>query len=302
MNQKLVIKPDYPLSDLNSWKVGGKADFFCEPETKEDVFWALKWAKEQNQALTFLGQGTNVLISDKGVRGLTIRLSKLKGIKSYKEKGHLHIKALAGTPKADIMRVFTQHLLAPALFLCGLPGDVAGGVVMNAGVGQDIVPKEFKDIVVQVTVIRDNKTIVVPKTDIKWGYRFSKGWGPGLIYEVNLSWPIKPLPALHSRLREMALKRVKSQPLQSLSAGSVFKNPAEGEKAGALIEECGLKGQKKGQAQVSKKHGNFILNTGGAKAEDMHRLIQLMQDKVQEKHNIWLEPEIQYIGEWPSST
>ena len=317
-----IIKPDYPLSNLNSWKVGGKASFFCEPKNQEDILLALKWAKENKQPLTFLGQGTNVLISDKGIKGLTIRLSKLTGITSYKKNNRLYIKALAGTFKADIMQVFAKHQLAPALFLCGLPGDVAGGVVMNAGVGQDISPKEFKDIVDNVTVIKfpwDPKQTqshapslkpntnpfhisIVPKKNIKWSYRLSQGWGPGLIYEVSLSWPLKPLPTLKSRLREMALKRVKSQPLQSLSAGSVFKNPKTGEKAGALIEACGLKGHKIGQAQVSEKHANFILNLGGAKAENIHHLIQLIQKKVKETHDIKLEPEIKYIGEWPSSS
>ncbi len=299
-NQRPVIKPDHPLSDCNSWKVGGTADFFCEPENKEDIFLALKWAEENRHPVTLLGQGTNVLVSDKGVRGLTIRLSKLKGMESHEEKGRFYIRALAGTSKADIMQVFAKRLLAPALFLCGLPGDVAGGVVMNAGVGQDIFPKEFKDIVDKLTVIRDGQTIVVPKEDIKWGYRFSEGWGPGLIYEVDLSWPLKPLPNLPQRLREMALKRAKSQPLQSLSAGSVFKNPETGKKAGALIEECGLKGQKKGPAQISEKHGNFILNKGDAKAMDIHHLIQLIQDKIWQKHNIWLAPEVRYMGEWPA--
>ena len=293
-----LIKHNYPLSSLNSWKVGGSADFFCEPSNKSDIFFALRWAKENNHPVTCLGQGTNLLISDKGVRGLTIRLSKLKNIKSYQEQECLHIKALAGTPKAQVMQVFAKQKLAPALFLCGLPGDVAGGVVMNAGVGQSMFPKEFKHIVEEITVIDARDLRVVSKKDIKWGYRSSEGWGPGLIYEVHLSWPLKPLLDLPKHLREMALKRAKSQPLQSLSSGSVFKNPTEGLKAGALIEQCGLKGYKIGGAKVSEKHANFVLNQGGAKAEDIHLLIQLIKSKVWEKHHIHLEPEVKYIGQW----
>ena len=294
-----LIKHNYSLSSLNSWKVGGQADFFCEPSNKSDIFFAFKWAKENKQAVTFLGQGTNVLISDKGVRGLTIRLSKLKGMESYQAQGRIHIKALAGTSKAQVMQVFAKHRLAPALFLCGLPGDVAGGVVMNAGVGQSIFPKEFEHIVEDITVIDEKNLRVVSNKDIKWGYRLSEGWGSGLIYEVHLSWPLKPLLDLPKQLREMALRRAKSQPLQSLSSGSVFKNPTENKKAGALIEQCGLKGHRIGGAEVSKKHANFVLNQGGAKAEDIHRLIQWIQDKVWEKHHIRLEPEVKYIGQWP---
>ena len=295
------IISNYPLSELNSWKVGGNADFFCEPANKEEIFFILKWAKEKKLPVTYLGQGTNVLISDKGVRGLTIRLAKLKGMESYKSNNHLHIKAKAGTLKAQLMQVFAKHQLAPALFLCGLPGDVAGGVVMNAGVGQNLFPKEFKDIVKAVTVIKTAdplSDLQVLKADITWGYRFSEGWGPGLIYEVHFSWPLEPLPDIPQRLRKMALKRAQSQPLQALSAGSVFKNP-EGKKAGALIEQCGLKGHRIGSAQVSDKHGNFILNLGEAKALDIHHLIQFIQHKVREKHHVILEPEVKYIGDLP---
>ena len=327
-------------------------------KTKKIFFLPLKWAEEKKQLVTFLSGGTNVLISDQGVQGLVMQLSKLKAIESWEEKGRLYIKALTGTPKASLMRVFAQYKLTPALFLCGLPGDVGGGVVMNAGVGQDIFPKEFKDIVDWVKVIpflekdknknKDKtekptthlkakassdrtKMVLFKKEDIKWGYRFSQGWGPGLIYEVAFSWPlnltgfekgaafealssykvdikqekssktssVNPLPDLPARLRDMALKRAKSQPLQSSSAGSVFKNPKTGEKAGALIESCGLKGHRIGLAQISEKHANFIVTREGAKAEDIHHLIQLMRDKVFKKHSILLEPEIHYIGRWP---
>ncbi len=288
----------YSLSGLNSWKVGGSADFFCQPENKEEIFYYLQWAKKQNVPVTFLGGGTNVLISDSGVEGLVIGLQKLNTFKEWEENGRLCISALAGVSKARIMQIFLRHKLPPALFLCGLPGDVGGGVVMNAGVGQDISPKEFKDIVDWVKVIREDKLILIHHEGIQWEYRSSKGWSPGLIYEVGMSWPIDPSQDVPERLKEMALKRTQSQPLQSASCGSVFKNPSTGEKSGALIEQCGLKEYQIGQACISKKHANFIVNMGGATAMDIHRLIQHVQKTVKEKFNILLEPEVKHIGRW----
>ncbi len=288
----------YSLSGLNSWKVGGKADFFCQPENKEEIFYYLQWARKQNRLVTFLGGGTNVLISDKGIEGLVIGLQKLKTFREWEEADRLHINALAGVSKSQIMQIFLKHKLAPALFLCGLPGDVGGGVVMNAGVGQDIFPKEFKDIVDWIRVIKEDKIVLIKKEEIKWEYRLSKGWGPGLIYEVGMSWPVEPLPDVQERLKNMALKRTQSQPLQSASCGSVFKNPLTGEKSGALIEQCGLKGYQIGQACISKKHANFIVNMGGATAIDIHQLIQYTRKTVQEKYNILLEPEVKYLGRW----
>ncbi len=307
--------PDYPLQELNSWKVGGRADFFGQPKNREEILHYLRWAKQKKLPVTFLGGGTNVLISDKGVEGLVVSLTQLSSFQEYKEDGRLRVRALAGFSKARLMQIFLRHKLAPALFLCGLPGDVGGGVVMNAGAGQNIFPKEFKDIVDWLKVIKvgekeftgkpDNNLIckqpaftVMRKDQIKWGYRFSEGWGPGLIYEVGMSWPLDPLPDLSARLKETALKRSASQPLQSASCGSVFKNPLTGEKAGALIEQCGLKGHQIGGAFVSKKHANFIVNTGDGSATDIHRLIQHVQKTVQQKRGVLLQPEVRFMGRW----
>ncbi len=292
------LKRCHPLQGFNSWKVGGSADFFYQPENQEDIFYSLQWARGKKLPVAVLGKGTNVLISDKGVEGLLIGLTKLQACREWEEKGRLHIIAQTGVSKAKIMQIFLQHKLAPALFLCGLPGDVGGGVVMNAGVGQGIFPREFKDIVDWVKVIREDKIVLIHSGDMKWKYRFSEGWEPGLIYEVGMSWPMNPVPDLPVRLREMALKRSQSQPLQFASCGSVFKNPLTGEKSGALIEKCGLKGHRIGQAGVSKKHANFIINLGTATAMDIHQLIEYVRETVRRKSQVLLEPEVRYLGRW----
>jgi len=293
----LDIQKNINLKEWNSWKVGGKADFFCQPKNEQEVFNYLKWANKNKIPVTVLSGGTNVLISDQGVEGLVIHLKNLNKYQVEETNNRLCIKALAGVSKSEIMQCFLKYKLAPALFLCGLPGDVGGGVVMNAGIGKNISPKEFKDIVDWVKVIHDNQITNIKSKNINWAYRSSDSWGPGVIYEVGMSWPMEPTPDIDVLLRDMALKRSQSQPLRSASCGSVFKNPLNSnEKSGALIEKCGLKGYQIGQAFVSKKHANFIVNQGGAKAVDIHHLIQFIKKTVFDKFNILLETEVKYIG------
>ena len=302
------IQKNVSLKKFNSWKTGGLADFFCEPECLEDLIFALKWAKEQNLPVTALGGGTNILVSDQGVEGLVLSSKKLDKIKHYIKKDRLYILALAGVPKAQLFQIFLKYKLAPALFLCGLPGNTAGGVVMNAGIGDtDIVPREFGEIVDEVRVVKKEKLLSFFKKDLTWDYR--SGFSPqssqgenSLIYEVIMSWPNAPAEDLPHQVKQIALKRSKSQPLQSASSGSVFKNPPPPSAgAGFLIEKCGLKGQYEGTAVVSDKHANFIINSGGAKAEDIHKLIVFIQKQVEKKYNILLEPEVKYIGRWSYS-
>ena len=275
-----MLLTNHPLHTYNSWKVGGRAEFFCEPIDKKEVQYYLNWAEKQNHPITFLGDGTNVLISDKGIKGLVMSTKKLNSYQEDIQNNRLHITALCGVSKAKIMQIFLKHKLLPALFLCGLPGNVGGGVVMNAGIGEkDTVPREFTEIIDWIKIIKTNKIFTLQNKDIQWGYRFSKGWEPHLIYEVGMSWPIQPISSIASLLKEKALKRSRSQPLQSLSCGSVFKNPTTGEKAGFLIESAGLKNHQIGGAVVSEKHANFIVNTDKAKAMDIHLLIQHIQKK-----------------------
>lgn len=300
------IQTKVNLKNFNSWKVGGDADFFCVPETEIDILQSVEWAHQRSLPVTLLGGGTNVLISDKGVRGLLIHTVLLKNVKQWEDSERLCVSALAGVAKADVMKIFLKYQLAPALFLCGLPGGIAGGVVMNAGVAKQsesegkhlTLPSEFKDIVDWVKVIREGRLVHIKKEDIQWEYRFSSGWQPGVIYEVGMSWPKEPIENFTSLLQQIALRRARTQPLQSSSCGSVFKNPLSGKKAGQLIEQCQLKGYQIGGAIVSEKHANFIVNAGHAKAIHIHQLIQHIQQVVQKQTGVLLKPEIKYVGEW----
>ena len=290
------------LAPLTWWKIGGPAEYFSQPRSLDQLMAALNWAHVQNLPVTVLGGGSNVLIPDEGLQGLVLSLRELKGSQSEivpDPKGagveHLLVSAWAGTPKSDLTKLFLKHHLSPALFLCGLPGDLGGGVVMNAGVSEDIRPREFQEIVSWVEVAEAQKPLRRVEHDhIQWHYRQSQGWQPGVIVKVGLSWPMTPHPNLMAQVKAATRQRLQKQPLNWPSCGSVFKNPP-GHKSGALIEQAGLKGFAIGQAQVSELHANFIINRGGATAKDVKDLIAHVQKTVRDKFSLDLVTEVRFL-------
>ena len=285
------------LKEMNWWRLGGSAEFFCQPTTPDELKTALLWAKENQKNFSVLGGGTNILISDQGVRGLVISTSLLNSYSVKKRNHALLITCGSGLLKSQLMKVFKTYKLAPALFLSGLPGDVGGGIVMNAGVSRSFKPAEFSKIVKSFKTMSFDGSKTYLKEDIKWSYRQSSGWQKAVIYEVEFEWPLIEIADLNNQIKEELKKRRISQPLDKASCGSVFKNPYP-HFAGQLIEKAGLKGLKQGSAQVSEKHANFILNLGDAKAKDIHKLIQVIKKKVFEKFSVSLETEVHYMGFW----
>ena len=292
---KILEKED--LKKYNWWQTGGLAEYFCQPENKSDIKSALLWAKENNKKWTVLGSGTNVLISDKGVSGLVICTKKIQGYSVEKDKNTLFITCAAGALKSEAMKVFKKNKLAPAVFLSGLPGNVAGGVVMNAGTSKSLKPYEFSQIVHSIKTINEEGIQTYFKKDMEWSYRKTRGWGKSVIYEVKLAWPLQEEPNLNFQIKEEIKKRRDSQPLHQASCGSVFKNPLP-QFAGHLIEQAGLKGKQEGFAQISKKHANFIVNLGGASSKDIHKLICHTQKTISQLFQIQLETEVHYLGDW----
>ena len=295
----LKIQKQVSLNQWSWWKAGGPAEYFCLPQNLQEIKEACLWAKENHKPVTVLSGGTNVLISDLGIEGLVVGLKNLKGIQTNCTESELSVTALSGTPKHELLRVFSQEKLEPALFLCGLPGDVGGGVVMNAGISSSIFPKEFSQIVdwIKVFSLDTYDLKFFKKEDLNWSYRSCKGWDKGIIYEVGFRWPLKPVEEFSQKLKEMNKKRTRTQPLNQPSCGSVFKNPPE-DKAGRLIENSGLKGFSIGGAEVSSKHANFIINKGNATAQHIHQVIEYVQKKVQKDFGILLETEVHYLGSW----
>ena len=294
----LKISQNVNLAEYTSWMVGGNADHFCLPETLEDLKAAITYAKENNLAITILGGGTNVLVSDDGVAGLTICLRRLSKIASFEKDGKLHIEALAGTAKSELLKTFLKQKLAPALFLAGLPGDVGGGVVMNAGVAEAFVPREFMDFVDWVEVMTlDLQTIRLQKNQLNIKYRHTDGWQPHIIVNVGMSWPIATDLTILDKVREANKIRLTKQPLDMPSCGSVFKNP-EGHKAAQLIDSSGLKGFRVGDAQVSLKHANFIVNLENATAKNISDVIAHVQKTVENEKGVKLTTEVVRLGRW----
>lgn len=297
----MEMKRNAILADHTSWLVGGPAEYFCLPETLEDIQEAIRWADQGGLPLTFFGGGTNVLISDEGIPGMVMCLRRFAGVVSEEVDGRLQITANAGAAKSELLKIFLKQKLPPALFLAGLPGDVGGGVVMNAGVAEQFLPREFVEITDWVEVLRfENDQFKIHRFDrnqIQWEYRHSKGWQPGVIVRVGLSWPLEPDAAILDQVRAANKTRLSKQPLDMPSCGSVFRNPS-GHKAAQLIDGCGLKGYQIGDAQVSLKHANFIVNLGKATANDIWSLIEHVRRTVKDLHDVELQTEVVRLGKW----
>lgn len=294
----LSISKNVNLAQYTSWLIGGEAEYFCLPTTLDELREALAFAREHVLPVTILGGGSNVLISDRGISGLTIGLRRFSGVSSEVRDGKIFIECLSGTGKSELLKIFLKNQLAPALFLAGLPGDVGGGVVMNAGVAEMFEPREFMELVDSVDVMTAEGEIrTLAKSELNVRYRHTDGWQPHIVARVRISWPYEKKPEILNQVREANKIRLSKQPLDMPSCGSVFKNP-EGYKVAQLIDQCGLKGFRIGDAQVSLKHANFIVNLGEAKALDVWDLICHVQKTVKEQRGVDITTEVIRLGNW----
>ena len=294
----LQILANVNLAEYTSWMIGGNAEYFCLPKTIDELKMALFEAKKNNLKTTILGGGSNVLISDAGIKGLTICLRKFSQITSKIENDNLYIEALSGTAKSELLKLFLKNKLSASLFLAGLPGDIGGGVVMNAGVAENFTPREFMQLVDWIEVLDDNQNMKrIEKSNLKISYRHTEGFQPHIICKVGFSWPLEIDANVLQKVKDANLARLSKQPLDMPSCGSVFKNP-EGHKAAQLIDSCGLKGFQIGDAQVSLKHANFIVNINKATAMDTWNVMMHVQKTVLEKTNVSLSTEVVRLGEW----
>jgi UDP-N-acetylmuramate dehydrogenase len=291
------IRQDVALSGYTSWLIGGRAQFYAQPSNLDELKQSVEFAERKSMPITIFSGGSNVLISDQGIKGLVIHMSRFVGTLVEERDGRLIVTALAGTPKSELLKIFLKNQLEPALFLAGIPGDVGGGVVMNAGVSEAIRPKEFVEIVDWIRVLRGGGVKTFIREELNWKYRHCEGWQPGIIIEVGMSWPLKKDATILQKVRDANGVRLKKQPLDKPSCGSVFRNPP-GDSAGRLIESLGLKGFRIGDAQVSEKHANFIVNLGQATAKDTRHVIEHVQSEVKKKSGIGLQTEVVFLGAW----
>lgn len=289
---------DLELSNLNTLRVGGKARFFARPQMQDEIPELLNWAWKNGLPVAILGGGSNVLISDRGFEGLVIQTGGLSKIHFWEQSQDFYVCAQAGVKKAMLLKIYLEKKLPCAVFISGIPGEVGGGVIMNAGISHPIEFREFKDIVwlVKGFDLKGN-FFQMSHSALTFEYRLTKGLPQGVLTEVVLKCPNMPDVDVPQQVQAYLRWRAQTQPLELPNCGSVFKNPP-GQKAAYLIDQAGLKGYTMGGAQVSKKHANFIVNLGWAKAQDVKDLINYVQEVVYKRFQVVLEPEVRFFGHW----
>ena len=293
MNNKLLLDfpnalPDEPLSKHTSFRIGGPADVFLMPKRADELIEVLERCKMFGFPFTLIGDGTNVLVVDDGIRGIVVTTKQMNGYE-FTEDGRL--KAFAGARLGKLAEEACNRSFDGLAFASGIPGTVGGAVFMNAGA----YGSEIGDIVESV-VVYGNKKIVLSKEEMKFGYRRSVLQDDNkTLLEVNLQLKKGVKQDIRKKMTELNTRRKESQPLDSFSAGSTFKRPPGGF-ASELIDKAGLKGKQIGGARVSDKHAGFIINTGNASAKDVLELMEAVRRKVFESYGVCLEPEVRVLG------
>jgi UDP-N-acetylmuramate dehydrogenase len=288
------VKLGEPLSLYTSIRIGGKADWVVQPKNISEMKQLLDIMEGEKIPWFVLGRGSNLLVSDRGVRGIVFQISSPRPptiIRRYKN-GQVLLEVEAGFSLSRLVRFGIDHQLRGLEFLAGIPGSIGGAWTMNAG----SYGKEIQEITSYLKIISSRGRVIRKgKKQLSFGYRTLK-MEPG---EVILSGGIKLALGdgenIEKEARSLWSQRRAAQPLNRPSCGSVFKNP-QGDFAGQLIEKAGLKGVQRGGAQVSTRHANFIVNQGGARAKDVLYLMNLIRSRVRQQSGVLLEPEVRLWG------
>jgi UDP-N-acetylmuramate dehydrogenase len=287
------VKRNESLARYTSYQIGGAADVLVFPASQEDVLKTLEIARESGQPLFVMGGGTNLLIRDGGIRGVVLNFSKYLTEKVEELEDGSVLRAYAGMKMVRLSSAALERSLAGLEFAAGIPGTVGGGVVMNAG----SFGSEMKDILVCTTVVtKEGQLKTLERAGLKMGYREVSLPDGSTVLEAVVRLKRGNREVIHKTITDWNRKRQEAQPLDLPSAGSVFRNP-EGRKAKELIQEAGLSGYRVGGAQVSTKHGNFIVNSGGARASDVIAVIQAVQERVFKQFGVMLKMEVKIVGE-----
>lgn len=281
-----------PMSEHTSLGIGGPADFFFRPADVQDIRPIMQWIRENKLAFKVVGNGTNILVSDRGVRGAVLELSS--ACRDIRFEG-ARLVAPAGTKLGAALERAAQAGLSGLEATVGIPGTVGGSIVTNAGTDTG----SMGDLIEQI-IVMDERGEVFPiaREHLEYSYRYSSLMGSSLVVlEARLRLEPDEPREIRAKIERLRLKRAQRQPLRARSAGSVFKNP-EFIAAGKLLDRAGAKGMRIGDAQVSYKHANFIVNRGQATANDLRNLMEQLQALVLRTYGIWLEPEIEFVGDW----
>ncbi len=289
-----AVLTDEPMSRHTTFQIGGPADCFVMPSTVDEAISIVKTVKKYNVPFTFLGKGSNLLVMDKGIRGVVLNLSDEHfGKISYDESKDV-VKAQCGAAMTDVSKFAGSKSLTGIEFAVGIPGSIGGCIFMDAGAYDG----EMRNVVKSVTAVSpDGELKHFNNEEADFGYRHSVFQDNGdLILEVELQLKKGDSEKINARMADLTQRRESKQPLELPSAGSTFKRP-KGYFAGTLIDQTGLKGLTVGGAQVSKKHAGFVVNIGGATAQDVLDLIAEVQKRVYAAHGVMLYPEVRMLGE-----
>ena len=283
------VKRNVPLSGFTTFKIGGPAELMVIPRSADALSQTVKKCFESGITPFILGNGSNLLVADSGIKGVTLYIGALDGISL--EGGEI-IRCAAGVSVSRLCCFALENGLAGLEFAYGIPGSVGGAIYMNAGAYGG----EFSQVTAGCEFIdKDGELRRMEAADMQLSYRHSVfSENGGIVTAAFLRLHQGDSTEIRERMNGFLEQRRDKQPLQYPSAGSVFKRP-EGFYAGALIEQCGLKGKSIGGAQVSEKHAGFIINTGGATASDVLALIELIQKTVLKETGVLLEPEIKVV-------
>ena len=289
------IKVSEPLARYTSMKVGGPADFFIEVDTGAALTRVLMTLSRYKANFCLLGNGSNVLISDRGLRSAVIHLAGEFKQVEWREEGEIvRVKVGAAFAVTQLVREAARKGYSGMEFAEGIPGTMGGALFMNAGA----YGSELEKVIDQVDgFTREGERMRLSRNDMTFSYRDSHLPAGMVVTEVRLRLRQEDSAKVTSRVRELVTKRKASQPSGYPNSGSMFRNPP-GYFAGRLIEAAGLKGKRIGQAQISQRHGNFIVNLGGAKAEDVRRLMELARAEVRAQFGVELEAEVRLLGDW----
>ena len=285
------VRLDEPMSAHTSFHIGGPADALVIPADTKDIRKILRIAREEQSPLAVVGNGSNLLVRDKGIRGIVLKLGN--ALKRWEQKCGTFIFE-SGVSLAQCCRIIAEAGYSGMEFAVGIPGSLGGAVFMNAGAYDG----EMKNCVVSVQVMtRSGEIKTLDRDDLQFSYRHSALQGSDdIVLEVTLQVQEGDKAAIQAKMDDFSQRRISKQPLDIPSAGSTFKRP-EGRFVGQMVEQSGLKGFRIGGAEVSVKHAGFIVNADHATAADVLQLIEFIERKILEDYNVALVPEVLVLGE-----
>jgi len=286
-----IIKYNEPLKSHTSLRIGGPADVFCSPDNIEDLKKVISISKKYNIPFWVIGNGTNLLILDSGIRALVIKLNK--GFKKIEFSDKI-VKVGAGVSLAYLSKMALDRELSGLEFACNIPGTLGGAIINNAGFKEDCMENVIQDV---TFLTGENKIERTSKSNLNFNYRECNLKGKSVvILEATLLLKKGNREEIELKIKENIKIRETKQPLDKFNAGSIFKNPP-GYYAGELVEKVGAKGLSWGKAEISLKHANFIINNGDASSGDVLYLIEEIEKRVKKNFGIRLEREIEILGE-----